>query len=513
MIKIKRNIYTGLVYELAMPRQQLPKDEFFLQAGLTALTYDDVRLETGYAEVMPEAVDTTTLFSRNTPLKIPLVSAAMDTVTEHKMAIAMAKAGGLGIIHRNLTPEAQAKEVARVKFHLHGQIREPICAHETDTMQSILDLRREKGYSFHTFPVVDTQGKLVGVISENDFDFCTEPSRLAREIMSTSLVTSHPETTVREAYQRMTAEKKKVLPLVDAAGRLTGLYIFSDVRRIVTESNSGYNVDKNGQLVVGAAIGVGDYDRVERLLAKRVDVVVIDTAHADTKPVIETLTTLKKSFPSLDVVVGNISNGRSAKRLLDAGADGIKVGQGPGSICTTRIVAGIGTPQVSAVYWCGRVADEYQVPVCADGGLKNSGDIPIAIGAGAHSVMMGSMLAGTDEAPGEVVYLDGNQWKSYRGMGSLAAMQEHAGSRERYRTGKSTLVPEGVEGLTPYKGPLEKVILMNVGGLRKGMGYLGAATIEELRAKADFIRLTDAGKQESHPHDVRIVKDAPNYRR
>ena len=507
MVELKRKI-------MVSKRKSLPKDRFFenIEDEL-ALTFDDVRLRTGFSEVMPDAVDITTFFSRNVPLQIPFVSAAMDTVTEHQMAIAMAKAGGLGIIHRNLTPEMQAKEVARVKYHLNGKITEPICVNETITISELLQLKEQKGYTFHTFPVLNQKRQLVGVLTETYFDCCIDPSRLAREVMSTNLVTSHPRTTVQAAYDRMIQERKKVLPLVNKQGHLTGLYIFSDVRRIVTESSAHYNVDDNGQLRVGAAIGVNDFERVEKLLDKRVDVVVIDTAHADTKPVIDTLKQLKKRYTSLDVVVGNISEKESARRLLDAGADGIKIGQGPGSICTTRIVAGVGTPQVTAVYWCARVADEYKVPVCADGGLRNSGDIPIAIGAGAHSLMMGNMFAGTNEAPGEIVFLEGKQWKGYRGMGSEGAMQQHAASRERYRTGKSLLVPEGVEGLTPYKGPLATVISTNIGGLRIGMGYVGAATIEELRAKGNFQRITNAGINESHPHDVRIVKDAPNYKR
>lgn len=496
-----------------MPRERLPKDEFFDKMNTLglALTFDDVRLWTGYAEVMPDQVSSTTRFSRNIPLKIPITSAAMDTVTEHQMAIALAKAGGLGVIHRNLSPEAQAKEVARVKFHLHALIKEPIAMYEQQTIGEILWIRSEKGYSFHTFPILNAEGKLVGILSENDFDFCAETSQLAREVMSTHPITASPETTVQEAYKKMIQEKKKLLPLVDADGRLAGLYIFSDVKRVVTASNATYNVDANGRLIVGAAIGVHDYERLERLLAKSLDVAVLDTAHADTKLVLETLREIKKQYPNLDVVVGNISQPDSAKRLLDAGADGIKVGQGPGSICTTRIIAGVGRPQVTAVYCCAKVADEYGVPVCADGGLRYPGDIVIAIGAGASFVMMGNMLAGTDEAPGDIVYFDGRQWKAYRGMGSLAAMQEYATSRERYATGKSSLVPEGVEGLTPYKGAVAQVVNANVESLKKGMGYVGAASIEELQKKANFDRLTLAGKEESHPHDIRIIRGQQNY--
>ncbi len=492
-----------------MPRESLPKDAFFakLDAIGLAVTYDDVRLKTGYAETMPDEVAVATKFSRRIPLRIPITSAAMDTVTEHPMAIALAKAGSLGVIHRNLTPEAQAREVARVKFHLHALIRDPITMREDQTIAQILQTKAEKGYSFHTFPILNAEGRLVGILSENDFDFCADPSQLARAVMSMHPITASPRTTVQEAYQRMIREKKKLLPLVDAEGRLTGLYIFSDVKRVVTASNSTYNVDANGQLLVGAAIGVNDYERLEKLLAKGLDVAVIDTAHADTKSVLETLREIKRRYPGLDVVVGNISQPESARRLLDAGADGIKVGQGPGSICTTRIIAGIGCPQVTAVYKCAQVADEYGVPVCADGGLRYPGDVVIALGAGASSVMMGNMLAGTDEVPGDVVYFEGRQWKTYRGMGSRAAMEKHAASRERYRAGKSSLVSEGVEGLTPYKGAVIKVVHEYVESLRRGMGYVGAASVEELRKKADFDRLTIAGREESHPHDVKIIRE------
>jgi len=496
-------------------RSPFPKDGFFrkIDALGEALTYDDVRLRSGYSVTMPDNVSLESKFTRNVPLKIPVASAAMDTVTEHLMAIAMAKLGGIGVIHKNLGPAAQAKEVAKVKFHLNGLIDKPICVHESDTIAEILKRRDDKGYTFHTFPVINAGGKLVGIISENDFDFCADVSAQVKTIMTASVVTAPVGTMLEEAFALMQKSKKKALPLTNSGGYVVGLYVWNDVNRIMSKSRHSFNVDGHGQLRAAAAVGVNDYERAELLLAEHVDVLVIDTAHADTASVIKTLTEMKKRF-AVDIMVGNISEPESARRLLEAGADGIKVGQGPGSICTTRIIAGIGSPQVSAVYKCARVADEYGVPVCADGGLKHSGDIPIAIGAGAWSVMMGGMLAGTKEAPGDVIFADGRQWKAYRGMGSIGAMEESKGSRERYgqiATGKKELIAEGVEGMKPYKGELEAVLFQYMGGLKRGMGYVGAANIAELRAKADFLRISQAGKEESHPHDIVITKEPPNY--
>jgi len=361
--------------------------------------------------------------------------------------------------------------------------------------------------------VINDNGEIVGIITRNDFDFCDNHSVRAWEIMTKSVITADSKTSLEEVYKIMTQKKKKALPLVDKKGKVDGMYVLKDVKRVLLKNPSGYNLDKKGQLRVGAAIGVNDFDRIEKLIGKHIDVAVIDTAHADTKSVISMLKKIK-SYCKIDVVVGNVSELESAKRLADAGADGIKVGQGPGSICTTRVIAGIGSPQVSAVYKCSKVADEYGIPICADGGLKNSGDIPIAIGAGASSVMMGGMLAGTKESPGEVVFKEGRQWKSYRGMGSIGAMETNKGSRERYgqvATGKSELIAEGVEGLKAYKGELKEVIFQYLGGLKRGMGYVGAEDIESLRRKADFMKITSAGKDESHPHDILITKEPPNY--
>ncbi|MFC1682311.1 IMP dehydrogenase [Nanoarchaeota archaeon] len=482
-----------------------------------ALTFDDVRLKTGYAEVMPDDISLVSKFSRNVGLKIPIVSAAMDTVTEFKTAIELAKLGGIGVIHKNLSIEEQAFQVAKVKLHLNGLIKKPICVFEDDSIETILQRIKEKGYSFSSFPVINRDEKLVGILTGNDFEFCNDVSLFARDLMSTDLLIANKNINFDEAYNLMRKNKKKVLPLINEEKKVVGMYVFSDLKRIKIGSAKTYNVDKNNQLRVAAAVGTGEeaLKRTEKLVERNVDVIVIDTAHGDSKPVFETLRELKILHPSLDIVVGNVSVGESAKRLAEAGADGIKVGQGPGSICTTRIIAGIGRPQVSAVYECAKALNEFDIPICADGGLKNSGDVTIAIAAGAHSVMLGSMLSGIDESPGEVVFVEGRQWKNYRGMGSLGAL-EYKGSRDRYlqkENSKKKFIPEGVEGLTPYKGKLRDVLFQCVGGLRRGMGYVGAASIEELREKGDFDKITSAGFSESHPHDVLVTKDAPNYKR
>ena len=481
-----------------------------------ALTFDDVRLRTDYTDVMPDEVSIESKFSRNVGLKIPIVSAAMDTVTEYGLAIELAKLGGIGVIHRNLSVKDQAFHVEKVKYHLNGLIEKPICFYEDEDVFSILAKREEKGYTFHSFPVLNREKKLVGIITGNDFEFCGDSSLKAKDIMSTELLSAHEGTTIDEAYNLMREVKKKILPLVTEKGKIVGMYVFSDVKRIKTRSAQTYNLDSKGQLRVAAAVGIGE-EALERVnkLSEKVDVIVIDTAHGDSKSVIATLREIKKNY-SLDVVVGNVSIGESARRLVEAGADGIKVGQGPGSICTTRVIAGIGRPQVSAVYDCAKASDGEDISFCADGGIRSSGDISIAIAAGAHSVMIGNMLAGTEEAPGNIVFVEGRQWKSYRGMGSIGVMETSKSSRERYlqqQTGKNQLIAEGIEGLVPYKGKLEDVIFQYVGGLRRGMGYVGAASIEELREEGDFDRITAAGFSESHPHDIKITQDSPNYRK
>ena len=496
----------------------MEKDKFFNRMenlGL-ALSFADVRLKTKHSKIKPSDVDLATKFSRNIPLYCPIVSSPMDTVTEHNMAIEMAKSGGIGIIHRKLSPKDQATEVARVKFYLNGLIKRPICVKPDETIEAIVNMTKEKRYSFHSFPVLDNEGKLIGLLTGNDFEFCTDNQLTANQIMSTDLVTAKGGISIEEAFRLMQESKKKILPLVDSKGRLVGMYIHSDVKRIISGGSLKYNLDENGNLRVGAAVGVGDevLERVELMTERGIDVIVIDTAHGDSGDVFDTLRELKRNYPDLDVVVGNVSEGESAKRLVDAGADGVKVGQGPGSICTTRIVAGVGCPQVTAVYNCAMAIRGSDVPVCADGGIKYSGDITIALASGAETVMLGGMLAGSEEAPGETIMRQGVPVKTYRGMGSLEAMQESNAARERYgqvESESNKLVPEGVSGVVPYKGEVSNILFQCLGGLGSGMGYLGAVNIKELQERADFYRISGAGMAESHPHNITITKDAPNY--
>lgn len=484
-----------------------------------ALTFDDVRLRTAYSECLPSDVDLITRFSTNVPLKIPIVSAPMDTVTNSLMAIALAKLGGLGIIHRNLSPEQGCSEVLTVKTHLNVLIHNPICVYSDQKMIEVLNLRSDQGLTFHSFPVLNHENQVVGLLSEESFDFCMDLEASVGSIMSTDFLSAKVPTDIDTAYKAMLQGKSKVLLLIDDQCKLTNMYVWSDVEDIMTQSRVGYNLDANGQLYVGAAIGTGE-KAVENALGLQeagANVIVIDTAHGDSKLVYETLRCLKKDSDfHTDIVVGNISEAASAKRLAKAGADGIKVGQGGGSICTTRIVAGIGCPQFTAIYNCATAIKELKLktPICADGGIKNSGDIPIALGAGAHCVMVGRILAGTDEAPGEKINIGGIPHKSYRGMGSIGAMRDNAASRQRYgqeTDSKDQLVPEGVEGAVPYQGPLSAVLHQYIEGLRRGMGYTGTKTIEDLQENAKFWRITGAGTRESHPHDITITAKAPNY--
>ncbi|MAE13672.1 IMP dehydrogenase [Candidatus Woesearchaeota archaeon] len=495
----------------------MSKKEFFREMGRTALTFDDVRLQTGYSRVPPQQVNLESKFSRNIPLKIPLVSAAMDTVTEYQMAIALAMEGGLGILHRNLSKKEQAKQVARVKNRLNalnGLKDKPITVQEEMTIEQILQMKHRKDFHFDSFPVLDENRKLVGILTGNDFDLCDDYTLTAKAVMKTDLITVPTGTPFEKAYELMKKESKKAIPIINKTGELVGLYVHKDLKAIKDGTAKKYNVDNKGNLRVGAAVGVGEdaFERCELLLQKGVDVIVIDTAHSDTLSAIQTVEELKRKY-SVDLVVGNISQPESARRLINAGADGIKVGQGGGSICTTRVVSGYGRPQVTAIYCCAELARQFDIPVCADGGLRYSGDIPIAIGAGAHSVMMGKLFAGTDEAPEDIIYYQGRQWKKFRGMGSMSAMRESKGSRDRYNQSEKEedLVPEGVDTLVPYKGSLHATIVQHLGGLRSGMGAVGAANIEELQQKADFDRITQSGQTESHPHDVHIIEEAPNY--
>lgn len=473
-----------------------------------ALTFNDVRIMTGPSDYAANEVDITTRFSTNVDLKIPMVSAAMDTVTESKMAIAMAKLGGLGVIHAGLDPEAQKKEARRVKLHLNGLIATPITFTEDRSLESILSECEQRQLDFRTFPITNTDNKFVGLLTQNDFDLGSG-AMSAKDFMTPldEVVVAGPETSINQAYDVMKKEKKKTLPLIDKDGSVAGLYILSDVQRIVGESHGLYNQDSEGRLIVAAAVPT-DEEAVARVeeMKDYLDVAVIDSAQGDSKFAFATLKQLKEEFPGLDVVVGNISSGVSAKMLAERGADGIKVGQGPGSICTTRIETGIGTPQVTAVYECVKAIRDagFDVPVCADGGIVNSGDIPIAIAAGASSVMMGGRLAGTDESPGEVTELaKGKRVKMYRGMGSAGALRDSAAARKRYgQEDKALMLTEGVEGNVPYKGEVALVVGKDVLALRKGMSYAGTKDIEDHQNNALFKRPTQAGMLESHPHDI-----------
>jgi IMP dehydrogenase len=490
----------------------IDRDTFFnamAQNGL-ALTFDDVRLDTGRSHVAAGNVSTLSKFSRNIELRVPLVSAAMDTVTTAKMAIAMAKAGGIGIIHAGLSPERQKEEVRKVKLKLNGCIENPVTVKTTETLGDVLTMCARRDFSFRTFPVVDEADKFVGLLTQNDFDFgLATPSILVKDVMTvvSKVKTATGNVDVHQAYDLMKKFKKKTLPLVTKDGDIKGMYILSDVLRLVHDNPEHYNLDASGRLRVGAAVPTdeGALERI-RLMGDYLDVAVIDTAQGDSD--FATLKQIKKEFPKLDVVIGNISNADSARELAEAGADGIKVGQGPGSICTTRIETGIGCPQVTAVYECVQAVKDLGVPVCADGGINNPGDISLAIAAGASSVMMGSKLAGTKETPGEIITNDNGQLvKSYRGMGSPSAMEESEASRKRYGVNgtKGTPLSEGVESYVPYKGSVVEMLDHYTKALRKSMSYVGSGDIETHRTKTRFIRITNAGFRESVPHGVAVV--------
>jgi IMP dehydrogenase len=474
------------------------------------LTFDDVLLLPAKSDVVPKEVDISTKLSRNIPLNIPIVSAAMDTVTEASLAIALAREGGIGIIHRAMSPERQALEVDKVKKSESGMILDPITISPEAPISDALEIMAR--YKISGVPVT-VKGKLVGILTNRDLRFETDMSRKVEEVMTTkNLITAKENITLDEAKEILHQYKIEKLPIVDDKGNLKGLITIKDIEKRKKYPNACK--DEVGRLRVGAAVGVGAdaIERAELLVAKGVDVIVIDTAHGHSNAVIKTLKELKKRF-EIDIIAGNVATKEATEDLIKAGADAIKVGIGPGSICTTRVVAGAGVPQLTAIKECYRVAKKYKVPLIADGGIKYSGDITKALAAGAHSVMIGSLFAGTDESPGEIILYQGRSYKVYRGMGSLGAMQQ--GARDRYAqegVELSKLVPEGVEGRVPYKGPLSQSVHQLIGGLRSGMGYCGCRSLEELRRKAKFIRITNAGLRESHVHDVIITKEAPNYR-
>lgn len=476
-----------------------------------ALTYDDVLLLPAYSEVLPREVSTSSRLTRNIWLNIPIVSAAMDTVTEADLAIALAQEGGIGIIHKNMTIAQQAAQVRKVKRSESGMIIDPVTLKDNSTLGDAQRIMKE--FKIGGIPVIDNDGKLVGILTNRDLRFQKQTARPVREIMTKdNLITAKEGISMEEAESILQEYKIEKLPIIDKNGKLIGLITYKDILK--RKSHPLASKDSLGRLRVGAAVGVTPdlLDRVQALVQVGVDVISIDTAHGHSKGVIDALKSVKKAFPTLDVIVGNIATGEAAVALAEAGADAVKVGVGPGSICTTRIIAGVGMPQLTAVYEAAKALQKYDVPVIADGGIRYSGDVAKAIAGGASTVMIGSLLAGTDEAPGEMIILEGRKFKSYRGMGSLEAMED--GSKDRYfqdaEDDIKKLVPEGIVGRVPFKGSVTEILYQMVGGLKAGMGYCGASSIEAMQ-QAKFVKITSAGVKESHPHDVSISKEAPNY--
>jgi IMP dehydrogenase len=489
-------------------------DQFMSTFPFEGLTFDDVSLITQYSDFLPGDSIIRTDLTRNIPINIPFISAAMDTVTEADMAIAMALHGGIGIIHKNLEPEEQAAAVSRVKHFLNGLISKPITFKENQTLEQIQMMRAEKGYSFSGFPILNDAGELVGILTTKDIKFAPSLDVPAGEIMTTEVITAPKDTDLEDAYQIMRKHKIGKLPLV-AGNKLIGLYSYTDVADLIENTRPLYNRDEFYRLRAGAGIGPGDYARAEALADADVDVLTVDTAHGHSRGVIEMTAWVKKNYPGIDVIAGNIATGEAALALQKAGADAVKVGIGPGSICTTRVVAGVGIPQISAIYSCAH-ALKGSLPIIADGGIRHSGDVAKAMVAGASSVMMGSVLAGTDESPGEKILYEGRQFVVYRGMGSLDAMKSREGSRQRYGLKDSLdddLVPQGIEGVVPYAGAVSKVLKQYCGGLQASLGYCGCRTIPELQECGQFVRVSAAGTVEAHAHDIKITKEAPNDRR
>lgn len=477
--------------------------------GAEALTFDDVLLKPARSDVLPREVDTSTRLARSIRLQIPIMSASMDTVTESKLAIAMAREGGIGIIHKNLTIAEQSEEVDKVKRSESGVITDPVfltAEHPIYDAEALMAKYRISGV-----PIVDQNRRLVGILTNRDLRFEKNFSRLIGEVMTKeNLVTAAVGTTLEEAKVLLQQHKVEKLPIVDENDVLVGLITIKDIEKAKQFPNAAK--DAHGRLLVGAAVSTGadSFERVQALVKAGVDVIVIDTAHGHSTGVLKMVKAVRERFSSLTLIAGNVATAEATRDLIEAGVDAVKVGIGPGSICTTRVVAGIGVPQISAIYECASVARQYDIPVIADGGIKYSGDITKAIAAGASVVMIGSLFAGTEESPGEMEIYQGRSFKVYRGMGSIGAMK--SGSSDRYfQEQNNKLVPEGIEGRVPYRGSLSDIVFQLVGGLRSGMGYCGAPTIEDLQNHATFIRITSAGLRESHPHDVHITKEAPNY--
>ncbi len=477
------------------------------------LTFDDISLVTRYADFLPHETEISSRLTTRINVNIPFVSAAMDTVTETRTAIVMALLGGIGIIHKNMSCKEQCKQIAAVKHHMHGLIRDPVVFEDSDTLQTVAETREKKGYSFSGFPIVDKKGNLAGLLTATDIKFARDRAAPVSDVMTKKVITGNLDTNLQQAYEIMLQNKIGKLPLVKK-GKLVGLYSFSDVSALVENSHPLYNRDSHHRLRSGAAVSPGDYERVEALADEDTDVVVIDTAHGHTLGVIEMIRWVAKNYPDIDIIAGNVATSEGAVAMRDAGAHGVKVGIGPGSICTTRVVCGVGIPQVTAVHACS-TALKGSIPVISDGGIRHSGDAPKAFAVGADTVMMGSVLAGTEESPGEKIIHQGRQYVIYRGMGSLAALREGSGSRERYQQQEiqeSELVPQGIEGMVPYSGSVEKVLTQFCGGLRSSLGYCGCRSISELQEKAHMVRVSLAGLSEAHPHNVKIMKEAPNYR-
>jgi inosine-5'-monophosphate dehydrogenase len=483
--------------------------------AMDGLTYDDVLLIPAYSEVLPKEVELKTKFSRHIDLNVPFVTAAMDTVTESSMAIAIAREGGIGVIHKNMTIEDQARNVAIVKRAENGMIYDPVTIRQGRTVKDALDMMAD--YHIGGIPVVDGENHLVGIVTNRDLRFERRLDKLIDEVMTKdNLVTTHQQTDLTAAAQILQENKIEKLPVVDRENHLVGLITYKDITKAKDKPMACK--DEKGRLRVAAGVGVtaDTMERAEALVAAGVDAIVIDTAHGHSAGVIGKLRDVKSAFPNLDVVVGNIATGEAAKFLVDNGADAVKVGIGPGSICTTRVVAGVGVPQLTAIYDVYKALEGTGVPLIADGGLRYSGDVVKALAAGGSSVMIGSLVAGTEESPGDTIIFNGRKFKSYRGMGSLEAMEQKNGSRDRYFQGDvfdaKKLVPEGIAGRVPYKGTVQEVIYQLTGGLRSGMGYCGAGSIVDLH-NAKFTRITNAGVMESHPHDITITSEAPNYSR
>jgi IMP dehydrogenase len=483
-------------------------EEKFAREGLT---FDDVLLVPAASEVLPDEADISTMLTRTIRLRIPIVSSAMDTVTESRLAIAMARNGGIGILHKNMPAERQVDMVRKVKRSESGMITDPITLPPDKCVGDALDLMAE--YRISGIPIVSEEGDLAGILTNRDLRFETDRSRPISELMTSQNLVTVPEgTTLEQAKEILHRHRIEKLLVVDSRGKLSGLLTVKDIMKSIEHPNA--SKDSQGRLLVGAAVGAGeaDFERAAMLVKAGVDVLIIDTAHGHSQGVLDTVVRLRESFSSVQLVAGNVSTAAAVTAMAERGVDAVKIGQGPGSICTTRVVSGAGMPQITAITEAAQAAERFDLPIIADGGIKYSGDITKALAAGAHSVMIGSLFAGTEESPGETILYEGRSYKSYRGMGSISAMQ--AGSSDRYfQTGENRkLVAEGIEGMVPYKGPLSDTIFQMVGGLRSGMGYVGARSIEALHRNARFVRISAPGLLESHPHSINITKEAPNYK-